>query len=268
MGTKRVGLWFGAGLENALAARAALGRLMHKYPDAEWVLFGPPGSLFLFEMDERVSAYIPLKSLQARRPSQGWLSHYLAQRAQYKKLGGLQLNACEGVAVSQPSPEDTKHTLNLLGRLSRSLGTRVCLWQESLDEFLQIPRPVLQAGPQALAFATHHHRTTAPNAVKHLIILDGTHSLPSLQSQLQGLQANLVSNQAVVHLTIAVLIENNRLTSRELGRQQPNWLQVDTAQAMGLMAYSDRVLTPHRLLCFLCEEMGRVNHLMLVKSDI
>ena len=48
--SQRIGVWFGQGLHNAMAARAAWGQLQAEYPGADWVLFGPQASLFLFEI--------------------------------------------------------------------------------------------------------------------------------------------------------------------------------------------------------------------------
>ena len=52
-------VWFAPGLGNALAARHSLSVLAHTLPDANIGLVGPRQALCLFEMDNRVQAFIP-----------------------------------------------------------------------------------------------------------------------------------------------------------------------------------------------------------------
>lgn len=256
---KRIGVWFDAGLENALAARAALGGLQAEHPGADWVLLGPRESLFLFEMDERISAYIPLRALEPRRPAQSRLSYFLEKRAQYKKLRGLQLDLCLGVSVS-PVGKQFQHLLNLLNVSGRFIG-------HDLPVFLSSPRPELQAGAQALALATRHYRLTPPYALKVLLVLS------SEPGQGLGLDAqwstaqHILAREGFEHVTTAVLGGNDKLQARQLAQAHPDWLRLDLPQTMGFLAYADRVITFSPNVTRICGEMGRSDRLVLDKKD-
>ena len=255
---QRIGLWFGSGLENALAARALLGQLLAERPSADWVLFGPRESLFLFEMDNRVSVYISLRSMELRRKAQSSLSYFLEKRAQFKKLKGLKLNECVGVSV-QPADTDKqfKHILKILGVSGPFI-------QKDLASFLSIQRPELQAGPQALAFATHFHRKSPPHLSKLLVLLVESES-HTLEAQWVELQ-NLLSSVEKAHTTVAVITNNSRLAARQLAKVHPDWLQLDFTQAMGLIAYADRVICLSTTVTQICKEMGRSERVLLGKS--
>lgn len=268
---KRLGLWFPTGIDNALAARAALGDLLAKNPDADWVLFGPRQSLFLFEMDDRVPVYIPLRALEARRPAQSRLSYYLEKRAQFKKLRGLSLDFCFGVSVLQIDPHANAAVAKQFGHALGMLGVRGELIQREESAFLAMPRPELQAGPQALAFATQFYRKVPPNQLKHLLLmaqidgLDKTVDTQWLDMQ-QTLQANAAGSTAAAHVVTAVISHGDRLSARQLTQAHPDWLQVDPAQAMGLIAYADRVMCSSETITRICVEMGRSERLLLGKS--
>ena len=168
---QRIGVWFGQGLHNALAARAALGQLQVEHPGADWVLFGPRSSLFLFEMDERVPVYIPLRALEPRRPAQTRLSYYLEKRAQFKKLRGLKLNLCIGVSALADLPEQNQQADAQFQHVQKMLGVGGQFMQQELSGFLRAERPMLQAGPQALAYATQLYRKTSPSLIKAVALL-------------------------------------------------------------------------------------------------
>ena len=268
---KRLGLWFSTGIDNALAARAALGDLLAKNPDADWVLFGPRQSLFLFEMDDRVPVYIPLRALEARRPAQSRLSYYLEKRTQFKKLRGLGLDSCFGVSVLQGDTHLDAEAFKQFEDALSMLGVRGELIQREESAFHAMPTPELQAGPQALAFATQFYRKVPPNHSKHLLLLgkiDGQDE--SVDSQWQHvqhtLQANNVTPAATAHVVTAVITHGDRLSARQLTQAHPDWLQVDTAQAMGLIAYADRVICCSETITRICAEMGRSDRLLLGKS--
>ena len=268
---KRLGLWFPTGIDNALAARAALGGLLAQNPDADWVLFGPRQSLFLFEMDDRVPVYIPLRALEARRPAQSRLSYYLEKRAQFKKLRGLGLDFCFGVSVLQIDPHANAAVAKQFEHALSMLGVRGELIQREERAFLAMPRPELQAGPQALALATQFYRKVPPNHSKHLLLLGQMDDQDApVDTQWQHLQPALhaisVAPNATTHVVTAVITHGDRLSARQLTRAHPDWLQVNMAQAMGLIAYADRVICSSETITRICAEMGRSERLLLGKS--
>lgn len=259
-GALRIGVWFGTGLESALAVRAALGGFRAEYPGADWVLLGPRESLFLFEMDERISAYIPLLALEPRRPAQSRISFFLQQRAQYKKLHGLQLSFCIGVSVNGIG----KQFQQFLKRLSVP-GHFVC---HDLPLFLSNPRPELQAGAQALALATQYYRLLPPHCLKVLLLLSGEPGQTlGLAAQWKAAQDTLAL-EGVSHTTTAVICSSkNKLQLRQLAQSHPDWLRLDLPQAMGFLAYADRVICFSPNITRICKEMGRSDRLVLVKKD-
>lgn len=262
--TQRIGLWFGPGLEHALAARAALGELQREYPGADWVLFGPRGSLFLFEMDERVQVYISLRSAEPRRPAQSRLSYFLEKRAQFKKLRSLGLNLCIGVAVLSQAENGAalnRQAAEEFKQVQRMLGVSGRFLQNEESVFHQISAPVLEAGPQALAFATNHHRSVSPNQTKLLVVIEGS----EFDAQWKQAQA-AASGFHSASMTVAAIVAGDRLLARRLAQSHPDWLQVDLAQAMGLIAYADRVICSSPAITRICSEMGRTDRLLLGKS--
>lgn len=262
-GAQRIGLWFGAGLENALAARAVLGELQAERPGASWVLFGPRSSLFLFEMDDRVAVYIPLRSLEPRRSAQSRLSYYFEKRAQFKRLRGLQLDECLGVSIvlgTEANPNDLKQ----FQHVQRMLGVGGQLTQRDMAVFMAAKRPLLEAGPQALAFATQHHRKLNPGQLKLLVLLNGVEG--GVVQQWLVAQNSLFVEQPH-SITVAVVTNGNRLLARQLAQTRPDWLQVDLAQAMGLIAYADRVISSSEIVTRICYEMRREDRLLLGKSN-
>lgn len=263
---ERIGVWFGAGLENALAARAALGELQAAHPNAEWVLFGPGSSLFLFEMDARVQVYIPLKSLEARRAAQTRLSYYLEKRAQFKKLRGLQLTACFGVAVLSPNSALNRLVTAQFQNVQKMLRVSGQFIQKALPDFHGTERPLLQAGPQALAFATQLYRKVPPRSHKVLVLLHTEENGNKLERQWQGLQLCAAELGHVPHITVAAVVGDDRLLARHLSKTQPAWLQVNVQQAMGLMAYADQVICTSPLITQICVQMGRSDRLVLLNS--
>jgi hypothetical protein len=268
---KRFGLWFAAGINHALAARAAFGELQSQNPGADWVLFGPRESLFLFEMDERVPVFIPLRALEPRRPAQTRLSYYLEKRAQFKKLRGLALDACFGVAELQHDPQEDLNIAKQFEHALGMLGTRGDLKQTDKNVFLTMPRPELQAGPQALAFATQLYRKVPPNQLKHLLLLGQLSGQDeTIEAQWQYAQKLLQTDAsmapAMANLVTAVITKGDRLAARQLSQAYPDCLQVDLAQATGLIAYADRVICCSETITRICAEMGRSDRLLLGKS--
>lgn len=264
--SQRIGVWFGQGLHSALAARAAWGQLQAEYPGADWVLFGPLGRLFLFEMDERVPAYIPLRALEPRRPAQSRLSYYLEKRAQFKKLRGLKLELCIGVSALDASLELNQLAAAQFQHVQKMLGVGGKFIQQELSVFLQAERPLLQAGPQALAYATQLYRKTPPSLIKAVALLYAEENAPGLDMQWQALHDNLAQLGSNVHLTVAAVVGDNRLLARQLSTHHPDWLQLGLPQAMGLIAYADRVISASEAITLICAEMGRSDRLLLVKS--
>ena len=266
-GKPRIGLWFGSGLENALAARAALGHLQVERPNADWVLFGPRESLCVFEMDSRVSGYIPLRSLEPRRAAQSRLSFYLEKRSQFKKLSALQLDGCIAVAVCSGNERADQLTAKEFQKDFSRLGVGGHCLQKPLAWFLAIDRPTLQAGPEALAFATQHHRKSPPNLPKHLVLLS-EYAAPNQSLEQQWAQVQAVEGLGQgANLSVAAITSGNRLTARQLAQAHPDWLQLNRAQAMGLIAYADGVISVSTDITLICQEMGRSNLLLLGKSN-
>ena len=82
----------------------------------------------------------------------------------------------------------------------------------------------------------------------------------------QTLHVNNVASAAAAHVVTAVITHGDRLSARQLTQAHPDWLQVDTAQAMGLIAYADRVICCSETVTRICAEMGRSERLLLGKS--
>jgi hypothetical protein len=239
----RVAVWFGKGLENALAARAWLGQLQAENPGAEWVLLGPQGSLYLFEMDSRVSAFIPLLQLEPPRPTQPRLLRYFAERRQFRQIRELRFSQCFGVAVSGSGNESAQPEF---AKFISGIGLPGQLLEKALPDFLLANQPLLQAGPQALAFATRLHRASPPHLPKLLVLLacpaiGNDKTGLELEQQWNAAQANM-RNCEPAHITVAVVnAAGNRLLVRWLNQHYPDWLPIDLSQAMGLI--SDWFLT-------------------------
>lgn len=262
----RVGVWFGNGLDNALAARAALSELKVAHPNADWVVFGPSNSFFLFEMDGRVPVYISLKNLEARRAAQTRLSYYLETRAQFKKLRSLRLTTCLGISVLSPVPSVNKLAIQQFKHVQKMLNVNGVLVQKSLPEYLAAERPLLQAGPQALAFATQLYRKIPPHLNKVVVLLHLGGSWQGLDAQWVASQRRLVGFGITDHVTVAVIVADDRLSARRLNKTQPTWLQVNQQQAMGLVTYADQVICTTPQFTQICVEMGRSDRLVLVNS--
>jgi hypothetical protein len=265
-GVQRIGVWFDRGFESALAIRAVLGQLQAEHPGADWVLFGPRGCLFLFEMDERVPVYIPLRALEPRRPAQTRLSYYLEKRAQFKKLHGLKLDLCIGVSALASSPEVNQQAAEQFRHAQKMLGVGGQFIQQELSSFLPVEKPLLHAGPQALAYATQLYRKTSPGLIKAVALLYAEEKASNLDSQWDAMQNSLTQLGSNTHLTVAAVIGDNRLLARQLSASQPSWLQLALPQAMGLIAYADRVISASEVITLICAEMGRSDRLLLVKS--
>lgn len=264
--TTRIGLWFGGSLENALAARAALGLLQAEHHGAEWVLLGPRESLYLFEMDDRVSGYIPLRSLEARRVTQSRLSFFFEKRAQFKKLRGLQLDECIAVLVCSGDKAADQQALKNFQKDFSRLGVSGRCMADTLEWFLAIDRLTLQAGPEALAFATQLHRRSPPNLPKYLVLLsDYAGNGFTLEQQWASVQRCDVFKKNS-QPTVAVVTTGNRLAVRQISQSHPDWLQLNRAQAMGLIAYADGVISLSPDITLICQEMGRSELLLLGKS--
>lgn len=268
---KRLGLWFAAGIDNALAARAALSELQGRHPGADWVLFGPGESLFLFEMDDRVPVYIPLRALEARRPAQSRLSYYLEKRAQFKKLQSLRLDSCFGVALLHADPRINTQVANTFADTLGELGVSGELMHKEKSAFSAMQRPELQAGPQSLAFATRLYRKVPPNQSKQLLLLAhiGAQDEPidtQWQQVHQVFQADSAGFATTVHALTAVITNGDRLVARQLAQTHPDWVQVNVAQTMGLIAYADRVICCSETITRICIEMNRSDRLLLGKS--
>lgn len=264
---KRIGVWFGPGLENALATRAVLGDLQAQHPGADWVLFGPRESLYVFEMDERVPVYIPLRIFEPRRTAQSRLSCFLEKRAQFNKLRALVLNECIAVAVSSGNSIADKQASQQFLKVFKKLNVQGTCLQKELALFLTGKRPTLLAGPQALAFATLHHRKSPPHLPKYLVLLSELSGLGhSVEQQWQFVQGKEVFKQKA-QFTVGVVTSGNRLAVRHLAQFHPDWLQLSMAQAVGLIAYADGVISFSSDITQICSEMAREDLLLLGKSD-
>jgi len=253
-----MGLWVGEGVGNALAARALLYHLDSHYRGQQWVVLGPAGSACYFEMDSPVAAYIPLLGLSAHRPAQWRLSHWWATRKQQRALRAVGLLMVFGVR-----PQGHKAWL----AVGRNLGCPLHAVSGSLDHFLRLKHPVLQAGPSALAYATHVFRHTLPNQHKEVVFVDLVAG--------DGLSANMAAavpelafqhESAPVKRVVAVLSDLSGLMQRRLAAKHPDWHWVSMAQAFGLLGYADRVVGTHPDITLIGREMAREALFVLDKT--
>lgn len=245
----RLGVWFGEGVANALMARALLYRLAAHYSNADWVLLGPADSACFFEMDRPVTVFIPLLGLQRRRPSQSRLAYWWSARQQRRRLRAVGLQRVFGV-----QPEGHKEWIFL----GRQLHCPCHPVRGSLDAFLSLPHPTLQAGPSALAYSTHIFRSTPPHKIKEVLFV-GLHATDS--QSLSALQASLDSiaevNSVYVERVVAVLSELPDFMQRRLAEKHPDWHWVTVTQAFGLLGYADRVVAATNDITLIGHEMGR-----------
>ena len=248
-GAGPMGLWINEGVGNALAARALLHHLAAHESNAEWVVLGPASSAAFFEMDAPVAAYIPLLGMQSRRPAQWRITHWWSARQQRQQLRAVGLQRVFGVR-----PAGHKEWLSL----SRQLHCPFLAVLGALDAFLELPHPILQAGPSALAYATHVFRGTPPNKSKEVLFVElrasDTTSLNKLQVDVDRLAKH---ESASVERVIAVVSELPEFMQRRLAQNHPDWHWVTMTQAFGLLGYADRVIGTNIDITLIGQEMGR-----------
>lgn len=261
----RLGVWIGPSISDALAGRALLAQLAVHYPKADWVVFGPKDYLCLFEMNTRMSAYIPLKTMEARRVSQSRFGHWLEKRAQARKLPALGLQCIWAAGAGSVHP--------LYSQLARNCRLPcAAVWVDAPPgEWAAIESPLLDAGANALAHATRFYRGVNPTASKVLCVLGRANpldaaSLAVLKQSLAGAKASVV-NQPGVHFTACVLVDTNAVSplllrrwGAELGS---DCLLVGLAELLGLLAYADQVRVKDPDITRICCEMGRQKQLFV-----
>jgi hypothetical protein len=264
---KQIGLWVAPGFESALAARAILGELLMKYPDSDLLVLGSQENLFLFEMDRRISFHIPLIALAPKRPSEFRLLRWFEERNQLKKLRRLNLSQCVGVSVYCVENALNQKVVGQFGAFQNFLGIKGSLICKPLDVFLQYSRPVLQASPESLAFATQHYRAASPNLSRIVLLFDSAGiALDSLDLHYQNALATICSEK-MTHVMIAVVGNIDRLVARYVAKKYPSWMQLNLPQAMGLIAYADRVISFSKRVTQICIEMDRSNQLCHFQSS-
>ncbi len=253
-----MGLWLGEGVPNALAARALLHRLASHYSNTNWVVMGPVSSACFFEMDACVAAYVPLIGLQVRRPSQSRLAHWWATRQQLRKLRAIGLQRVFGL-----QPNEHRQWV-ALGRL---LDCPCHAVLGAVDEFLSLPHPVLEAGPSALAYATHVFRRAQPHKLKEVLF---AHLNSADLNSLNAIQADFdsiwVVDSTSAERVLAVLSELPDFMQRRLAEKHPDWHWVTMPQAFGLLGYADRVITTNTDITLIGREMGREALFVLDKT--
>lgn len=261
----RLGLWVGPGISDALVARALLVKLASFYPKADWVVFSNRANLCFFEMDPRMSAYIPLMSLDARRPAQGRFGHWLAARAQYKKLKALGLHGTWAAGFGEAPAQYTRFAQQVCQAAS-------AVWVHApAQEWLQLPTPLLDAGASALAHATRLYRSVNPALQKVLCVLGRVGSLEQshlaqLKQRMQAVQAEL-GQQAGIHLQTCALLEGVEaggvLARRLAAEMGQNCQLVGLSELLGLLAYADQVRVSDPDITRICIEMGRQKQLFV-----
>ena len=271
---ERIGVWFGAGLQNALATRRLLGFLALRFPQADLVLFGPRASLHLFEMDSRVSAYLPLLALEEKRREQSAIANYLGRRAQFKKLKSLNLQACFGVCTEYVKPIKPMGAVRGgFDVFAKALGlARHALLVYTEPALLQTAStPFLEAGPQALLAATHFYRLASPQLPKVLLVLghadQSLDQLKNAQTQAHDmLHAHGLVADHKACVVWAVLGGESRLHSRLAAHLGEPIRIMSQARLMGHIAYADQVICLPDEAARICVEMGRENRLLLLKT--
>lgn len=249
----RVFVWFAPGLANALAARQCLAVLARTLPKANIGMVGPRQALCLFEMDDRVQVFVPQLALTPRRPAQARLSYWFAKRAQNRKLATLKADLWIGIGTNGPQ---------------RSAWKAVCGSQEPSLEFAaqsfeadagHLPNDALQAGPEALAWATGVFRKWHPTQAKRVAVLG---IADMAQSQLK--QRLAACPPGFLQL---VLLPGADAPNRFLQRTQPDLWQVGLDKLLGMLVYADQVMSFEGDITRLCVEIGREDRLLLAKSD-
>lgn len=267
---QRIGIWLCGGAQEALAARRLVEQLARAHPEASLLVLGPRDALAFFEMDERIAAYLPLGALQPPRPAQTALARYLENRAQFRKLKQLHLNACVGVLPTSSIKSSKDRPAERLWRLFvRMVGFNSALAIAlECDEGVMVScnGSVLQPGPQAIAHANKIYHLAPPRSVKVLVYLGkASDSVEVLKQREQAAHQLIQTHQS--HLlgsmghelfsSVLVVSSGDRLQHRRVTDNLASVSLVNWSQLIGHMAYADWVLPVSGEISAIAGEMGR-----------
>ncbi|HEX4879599.1 MAG TPA: hypothetical protein VFV39_07125 [Limnobacter sp.] len=269
---KRAALLVPPGIEQALAARRLLLALHAQHPGVEWAVLGPRSSLFVFEMDPAVAAYIPVQALEPRRPAQFRLAHWWQGRQHVRKLAQLPMDAwlgCQATASVYPRAQVAMPPVyrRLFAALGSQQANKPQWWcAAQIDEYATLPGwGPLQLGPNALARATRLFQSMPPNVPKVVVVLgEASEPLGNLRAradQVQGLPG--LEGGAWVWL---VLAEGAAMRHRRMASQHPEWEFASLADCLGVLVYADRVMCHVPQITRLLSDIGRADRLMLDKT--
>ncbi|HEX4916833.1 MAG TPA: hypothetical protein VFV43_02930 [Limnobacter sp.] len=272
-GMRRAALWVEPGIDSALAARRLLQAVSLYTPHMDWAVLGPRDHMVFFDMEPAVTAYIPLLSMQPRRPAQSALVHWWQVREQSRKLANLEMDLwVGGAAGSASAPLQAKPHPQFVAQLKYNQRHRVnaaALWcTASLAAYASLPghRP-LELGPRALAKATALFRSWPPKLAKCVVVLGAMDEpLPVLQRRAE--MAEHAVQQVGGHAMLVVLAVGELLRQRRLASAFPQWHWLAMPDCLGALAYADRVICHVPEITHLLAEMGRSDRLLLDKTDI
>lgn len=265
---RRIGIWCCGGLQESLAARRLLNTLHATHPQASLIVLGPRDSLAFFEMDKCVAAFLPLNALEPPRPTQGRVARYLENRASFKKLRGLQLDACVSVmpAENNAFQSQIEGSWRLFVRMLAFRPERAIAVQPSSANPVSHQAEALQPGPQAIAYANKVYHHAPPRCVKVLVYLGkATESLSVLQQReefarqlIERRRSELLGTMGhELFVSTLVVTTGNRLLRRQLMANLGSLTLVNWNQLIGHMAYVDWVLPVSPDITAIASEMDR-----------
>ncbi|HEX5485067.1 MAG TPA: hypothetical protein VFX23_03630 [Limnobacter sp.] len=267
----KIGIWLHGGAQEAVAARRLLDQLNRVHPEARILVIGSRTTLAFFEMDDRVAAYLPIAALEPRRPAQSKIFKYLDDRAQFKKLGQLQLDAC--VAVCPNGEASDSEDMRAAERLWRQFvrTTRIksemaiaLTWSGNISR--PNDAPVMQPGPKAIAHANTIYHQSPPHAVKVLVYLGSCSESNDLMTQRIQLAQQCVKQHRDILLgamgrelfvSLLMLASGDRLQQRRIADSHSSVTLINWNQLIGHMAYADWVVPLDGAITMIAVEMGR-----------
>lgn len=134
--------------------------------------------------------------------------------------------------------------------------------EQSLDA--EMDNPPIQAGPQALARATHAYRSKSPNMLKALVFLTPEAWLgqkPEVSNKLGSWLDEQQSTAGRLKLGLDIsrmcFTASDKLQQRQLNHSVSSLLTCNWADLLGYMAYADLIVTDQKELIRVAKYLGK-----------